>query len=83
VTSNPPTSWLCTQGGELDVVKLLDFGLVKELRVGGDIEVSAADSLTGTPQYMAPESIRAPEAVDARTDMSALELRERVEACRI
>lgn len=68
----PANIMLCTQGGELDVVKLLDFGLVKDLQVGGDVEVSAADSLTGTPQYMAPESIRAPETVDARTDIYAL-----------
>jgi serine/threonine-protein kinase len=68
----PANIMLCAQGGELDVVKLLDFGLVKELRVSGDVELSAADSLTGTPQYMAPESIRAPETVDARTDIYAL-----------
>jgi serine/threonine-protein kinase len=68
----PANIMLCTQGGEMDVVKLLDFGLVKDLQVGGDIEVSAADSLTGTPQYIAPESIRAPESVDARTDIYAL-----------
>jgi serine/threonine protein kinase len=68
----PANIMLCTQGGELDVVKLLDFGLVKDLQVGGDVELSAADSLTGTPQYMAPESIQAPESVDARTDIYAL-----------
>jgi serine/threonine protein kinase len=63
---------LCTQGGQLDVVKLLDFGLVKELEVDREIGLSAASTLTGTPQYMAPESILDPESIDVRTDIYAL-----------
>ena len=68
----PANIMLCTQGGELDVVKLLDFGLVKELAVDGDAKLTATTSLTGTPQYMAPESITDPEAVDGRADLYAL-----------
>jgi serine/threonine-protein kinase len=63
---------LCMQGGERDVVKLLDFGLVKELQVEREVQLTGASAITGTPQYMAPESIRAPESVDARTDLYAL-----------
>jgi serine/threonine-protein kinase len=54
------------------VVKLLDFGLVKELVVEGDVGLSVAGTLTGTPLYMAPETIGAPESVDARVDIYAL-----------
>jgi serine/threonine-protein kinase len=69
----PANIMLCTQGGERDVVKLLDFGLVKELAVDdGEVKLTGASALTGTPQYMAPESIRTPERVDARTDLYAL-----------
>jgi hypothetical protein len=68
----PANIMLCTQGGERDVVKLLDFGLVKELEVDKGVGLTGANTLTGTPQYMAPESIRAPEAVDARTDIYSL-----------
>jgi serine/threonine-protein kinase len=68
----PANIMLCTQGGERDVVKLLDFGLVKELAVEGDVGVSVAGTLAGTPLYMAPESITAPGSVDARTDLYAL-----------
>jgi serine/threonine-protein kinase len=68
----PANIMLCTQGGERDVVKVLDFGLVKELEVDRQIELTAANSVTGTPQYMAPESILAPASVDARTDIYAL-----------
>jgi eukaryotic-like serine/threonine-protein kinase len=68
----PANMMLCMQGGEHDVVKLLDFGLVKELQVDGGLDVTAAGALTGTPLYMAPESIREAGAADARTDIYAL-----------
>lgn len=68
----PANIVLCTQGGEFDVVKVLDFGLVKQLTLEGDATVTVANTLLGTPQYMAPESIRAPDSVDARADIYAL-----------
>jgi eukaryotic-like serine/threonine-protein kinase len=68
----PANIMLCTQGGEHDVVKVLDFGLVKELSVDREVELTGASTLTGTPQYMAPESILEPNSVDARTDIYAL-----------
>jgi hypothetical protein len=68
----PANIMLCTQGGEHDVVKMLDFGLVKEFAVDDDVKLTAASAITGTPQYMAPESIRAPDTVDVRTDIYAL-----------
>jgi serine/threonine-protein kinase len=68
----PANIMLCTQGGEQDVVKLLDFGLVKEFHVGGDVRLTGDSAVIGTPQYMAPESIQHPDAVDARTDLYAV-----------
>ncbi len=68
----PANIILCSQGGETDVVKLLDFGLVKELQVEEDVKLTGTRTLTGSPQYMAPESIRAADAVDARADIYAL-----------
>jgi eukaryotic-like serine/threonine-protein kinase len=70
----PANIMLCTQGGERDVVKLLDFGLVKEFEMdrGRDVELTAATAIVGTPRYLAPEAIRAPDAVDARSDIYAL-----------
>jgi serine/threonine-protein kinase len=68
----PANIMLCTQGGERDVVKLLDFGLVKEFEVDREIELTGASAVLGTPQYMAPESILKPDSVDARTDIYAL-----------
>ncbi|MDP2319863.1 MAG: serine/threonine-protein kinase [Acidobacteriota bacterium] len=68
----PANIMLCTQGGERDVVKLLDFGLVKEFRLGGDVELTGDNTVIGTPQYMAPESIMNPDSADARSDIYAL-----------
>ncbi len=59
-------------GGGGDFVKVLDFGLVKELRRGGGIELTNESNLAGTPQYMAPESILSPDEVDPRADLYAL-----------
>ncbi len=68
----PANIMLCMQGGERDVVKLLDFGLVKDLEVDGDAALTGKGTLTGTPLYMAPETILESESADARTDIYAL-----------
>jgi hypothetical protein len=62
------------RGGIPDLVKVVDFGLVKDLRRGAAAEatLTTVDAITGTPHYMAPETINAPETVDARTDIYAL-----------
>ncbi len=69
----PANIILCEQGGIPDFVKVLDFGLVKEIHdPEGDVALTAVGAITGTPQYMAPEAIRAPDSVDARSDIYAL-----------
>jgi hypothetical protein len=68
----PANIVLCHRGGIADLVKVLDFGLVKDIAAPEKISTSAASTMTGTPQYMAPESINAPVSVDARADIYAL-----------
>jgi hypothetical protein len=68
----PANIFLCEQGGEPDVAKVLDFGLVKEVRGNDAVALTQADTLTGTPLYMSPEAIRAPESLDGRSDLYAL-----------
>ena len=64
------------RGGISDMVKVVDFGLVKDVGTrDGTISETAltiADTITGTPLYMAPEAATAPETVDARADLYAL-----------
>ena len=59
-------------GSEGDFVKVLDFGLVKEMRGEAGLDLTDAANLAGTPQYMAPESLTAPDEVDGRADLYAL-----------
>jgi hypothetical protein len=70
----PANIFLTEQGRVPDVAKVLDFGLVKELDPpdGEHADVTRADSVTGTPLYMAPEALTAPTTVDGRMDLYAL-----------
>ena len=66
------------RGGISDLVKVVDFGLVKDvgsLESGGatsEPALTMANAITGTPLYIAPETLTAPETVDARADIYAL-----------
>jgi serine/threonine-protein kinase len=68
----PSNVILCERGREGDVAKICDFGLVKDLNAGSDATLTQNNALTGTPLYLAPESIRTPESVDARADLYSL-----------
>jgi serine/threonine-protein kinase len=70
----PQNVMLCARGGLFDVVKVLDFGLVKSFERPADDGVAATGThaVAGTPSYMAPESIVAPDTVDARSDLYAV-----------
>jgi serine/threonine protein kinase len=59
-------------GGTNDLVKLLDFGLVKEIDAGGSVHLTQRNTITGTPQYLSPEAIRSPDSVDGRSDLYAV-----------
>jgi serine/threonine-protein kinase len=67
----PANVILCERGGGPDVVKVVDFGLVRELDTGATA-LSRAGTVSGTPLYLAPEAIRSPDQVDARVDIYAL-----------
>ena len=60
------------RGGIPDHVKVLDFGLVKDIGTGTETALTVADAITGTPLYVAPEAITSPETVDGRVDIYAL-----------
>ena len=68
----PANIFLCRHGGLPDVVKVLDFGLVKELDTSGEAKESNVNLLVGTPLYMSPEAIAAPSKVNAESDLYAL-----------
>jgi hypothetical protein len=69
----PANIMLCERGGMPDVVKVVDFGLVKNLDADtSDVALTNTSALTGTPLYLAPEAITRADEVDARIDIYAL-----------
>ena len=64
----PANVMINRRGGEPDLVKVLDFGLVKALDDKKQQNISSV-GLTGTPLYMSPEAIQFPHLVDARSDI--------------
>jgi serine/threonine protein kinase len=68
----PANIILTNRGGMADFVKVLDFGLARAVEVEQDLRLTAANVISGTPQYMAPEAIDQPQSVDARTDLYAV-----------
>jgi hypothetical protein len=69
----PANIMLTARMDEPDVVKVVDFGLVKTLQTAEDESaVTFVDALVGTPTCLAPEAITAPDSVDGRADIYAL-----------
>jgi serine/threonine-protein kinase len=67
----PANLMLMERGGIPDFVKVLDFGLAKEVTAQGALGTSATGSVIGTPLYMSPEAITS-GVVDARADIYGL-----------
>jgi len=68
----PANIILNRRGGQYDVVKVLDFGLAKAVAPGLDLELTATDSIVGTPLYLAPEGVEQPDKLDGRSDLYAV-----------
>jgi serine/threonine-protein kinase len=71
----PANLMICQRGGIWDFVKVMDFGLVKDVAgaaLPGALTESASVAIVGTPLYLAPEAISNPQQVDSRADIYAL-----------
>lgn len=65
-----PSNVMITSRGEDDLVKVLDFGLVKRAKED-DSELTQSGAMVGTPRYMPPEQIERGE-VGPQSDIYAL-----------
>jgi Protein kinase domain len=69
----PANVFVCDRGGVPDSVKVLDFGLVKHLSAKQNeppvLDRPGEDGIVGTPNFIAPETIRDPNQCDARSDI--------------
>lgn len=68
----PHNLMLCHRAGEFDVVKILDFGLVKDLNTLQSRNITQFQRVVGTPAYMAPERVRNAADADNRSDIYAV-----------
>jgi serine/threonine protein kinase len=69
----PANTILTERGGEPDVAKMVDFGLVKPLTASHPaLTTTGTGVLTGTPLYLSPEAMTAPDVADPRSDLYAL-----------
>jgi serine/threonine-protein kinase len=69
----PANIMLCERAQVPDTVKVLDFGLVKAIdSPDGDDNITLADTVVGTPRYLAPEAISNPDDVGPPSDVYAL-----------
>ncbi len=68
----PANIFVAVRGGESDVAKVLDFGLVKLTNDDSGVELTSDHRVSGTPLYMAPEQATGDRSLDARADIYAL-----------
>jgi serine/threonine-protein kinase len=67
----PANIFLAQQGGEL-IVKLLDFGIAKDMGLGLAGNATRTGTLLGSPRYMSPEQVRRSKQIDHRSDLWSL-----------
>ena len=68
----PGNIFVAVLGGQCDVAKVLDFGLVKQQQPADGLQLTAQYTVSGTPTYMSPEQAVGRADVDGRADLYAL-----------
>ena len=70
----PENIMVCTNPDGTEKAVVMDFGLAKERKAGGELEkLTATGIILGTPEFMSPEQLRG-KPLDPRTDVYSLTL---------
>ena len=70
----PENIMICKRADGSEYAVVMDFGLAKERKAGGELEkLTATGIILGTPEFMSPEQLRG-KPLDARTDIYSLAL---------
>ena len=68
----PANVFVTRRGGTCDFVKVLDFGLAKQIDTAGVDTITTVGSIVGTPHYMAPEAVQGSGFYEGRSDLYSL-----------
>jgi serine/threonine-protein kinase len=68
----PSNIFVCMVGIEYDFMKVLDFGLVKNVSRTNTQHLTATGVTAGTPAYMSPEVAMGEDPIDGRVDIYGL-----------
>lgn len=66
-----PSNIMVMNTGDVERVKLIDFGLAKTLDLDKEEQVASSGYMVGTPSYMSPEQVLG-QTMDVRTDIYSL-----------
>ena len=70
----PENIMICKKADGTQYAVVMDFGLAKERKAGGELEkLTATGIILGTPEFMSPEQLRG-KPLDPRTDIYSLSL---------
>src|ERR1700690_3129726 len=67
-----PDNIFLVRDDDLEIVKVLDFGIAKATGAGAPGTSTRTGAMLGTPYYMSPEQAQGTKAVDARSDLWSL-----------
>lgn len=68
----PANLFLCDNPDGSALIKVIDFGLAKQLSAEANTTLTRSGTVLGSPLFMAPEQMRGTTEVDARADTWAL-----------